>query len=367
MSGKNSIPDQVTIVIPSYEPDDRLISTLLGLIACGAGDILIVNDGSGKEYDELFREAEQLPGCTLISHETNRGKGAAIKTALRYCMENRPSIKGIVTVDGDGHHRPSDVVACAQKMLASGRVILGVREKDDRSISLRGRYGNRITSFAISVVCGFEIRDPLTGLRGIPSRYLPVFLQTRGEGYDFETNMLLDFNRKHIPFRCFGIRCEYFPDGKRSHFRPFRDSAKIAVEIIRFFGQQFKYLLSSITCYCFEYLLYRVMLGYLPMLGITLINYVCRLMSGTLNFIINKNIVFKDKKKSLVTVIKYVAVVIFVMLLSTELIVLINRLFHTEQNTVAKFIKLPVDFAMFFVGYFLQKKWVFSTKRPRRR
>ncbi len=365
MSGKKNMPENVTIIIPSYAPDDRLLSTVLGLIACGADDILIVNDGSGREYDHIFAEAGLLPGCTVLVHDRNLGKGAAIKTAMAYCVKNTPALKGIVTVDGDGHHKTSDIVSCAQRMVSSGKVILGIRDINDKTISPRGKYGNRITSFAISIVCGFKIQDPLTGLRGIPAKYLSVFIKTAGNAYDFETNMILDIKRNKIPFRKFDIICEYFPDGKKSHFRLFRDSMKIAVEIIKFFGQQFKYLLSSMVCYAFEYIIYRIMLGYLPVLGITLINYICRLLSGILNFVINKNIVFRTKKKNFLTALKYIVVVLFVMLLSTELIVVINNIFHTESNTVAKFIKPPVDFLMFFLGYFLQRKWVFSSNRSK--
>lgn len=101
------------------------------------------------------------------------------------------------------------------------------------------------------------------------------------------------------------------------------------------------------------------------MLGITLTNYICRAMAGSLNFFINKKVVFRTKKKNITTAVRYLAVSVFVMLLSTELIVIINKLFLTEKNTVAKFVKPPVDFAMFFVSYFLQKKWVFAPRKKK--
>ena len=50
----------VPIVIPSYEPDERLISLLNDLNAAGLGPVIIVNDGSGTEYDEIFSQAEKL-------------------------------------------------------------------------------------------------------------------------------------------------------------------------------------------------------------------------------------------------------------------------------------------------------------------
>jgi len=362
MSGKRHVPPGIAIIIPSYNPDDRLYGTVRTLSERGAEHIIVVDDGSSPAYHRLFSEVAVLRGCELLCHTENRGKGAALKTAMAHCLSAYPNLRGVVTVDGDGHHRANDVISCAQKMKSSGQVILGQRGKRDRTLSKRGHFGNRMTSLAISLVCDFDIPDPLSGLRGIPARYIPLFLNTKGDAYDFETNMILDMKRHDVPFRTFPILGEYFADGSKSHYRPLRDSVKITAELLRFFGQQFKYLGSSLGCYAAEYVLFHLFLLYLPELGVTLSNYICRLFSGTVNFLINKHIVFGVKKNNSTTILKYIALVILVMMASTQLIVIFNRIFHTEANTAAKFIKIPVDVAMFFVGYFLQKKWVFKKK-----
>ena len=362
MSGKRSIPRGMALIIPSYNPDDRLYATVKALTELEAETIVVVDDGSSAVYDGLFSQMAAIEGVVLLRHEENRGKGAALKTAMRYCFDAVAGLRGVITVDGDGHHRPEDVVSCAQKLQASGQVVLGQRGRKDRTLSLRGRFGNRLTSMAISFVCDFSIPDPLTGLRGIPVRYIPTFLETQGDAYDFETNMILDLKRYDIPFRTFSIVGEYYADGSKSHYRPVRDTVKIVAELLRFFGQQFKYLGSSLFCYAAEYVLFRLLLGYLPVIGVTLSNYICRVLSGTANFLINKNIVFGVKRNPLRTILKYIVVVLLVMLIATELIVLINMIFHTEENTAAKFVKIPVDTLMFFFSYYLQKKWVFHEK-----
>ena len=362
MSGKRSVPPGIALVIPSYQPDDRLISCVLSLSELEADRIVVVDDGSGAPYQKIFAEIEEIPGCILLHHETNRGKGAALKTGMHYCIEQLPDLKGVITVDGDGHHRPEDVVSCAQKLQASGQVILGQRGRGDKTLSMRGRFGNRLTSLALAFVCDYDIPDPLSGLRGIPVRYLPNFLETKGEAYDFETNMILDLKRQNIPFRTFPIVGEFYADGSISHYRPLTDSVKIVGELLRFFGQQFKYVGSSVVCYVAEYVLFRMLLGYLPELGVTLSNYLCRLLAGSANFLINKNIVFGVKKNNPAVIVKYILVALFVMLVSTQMIVVINWIFHTEGNTAAKLVKIPVDIVMFFTGYFLQKKWVFKNK-----
>ena len=104
----------VPIVIPSYEPDERLLSLLNDLNAAGLGPVIIVNDGSGTEYDHIFDQAEKLigeNGGKLIAYRPNKGKGRALKTAFSYIAENIPDALGCVTADSDGQHTPGCIAS----------------------------------------------------------------------------------------------------------------------------------------------------------------------------------------------------------------------------------------------------------------
>ena len=48
------------IVIPAYEPDQRLISLLKDMLEQKLGPVIIVDDGSGKEYADLFAQAQEI-------------------------------------------------------------------------------------------------------------------------------------------------------------------------------------------------------------------------------------------------------------------------------------------------------------------
>ena len=93
------------IVIPSLEPDDKLLKLLSDIRKRDKETpVLIVNDGSGPEYNTIFSEAEMEYQCLVLRHEVNRGKGAALKTAIRYVLEQLPLIRYMVTIDSDGQH-----------------------------------------------------------------------------------------------------------------------------------------------------------------------------------------------------------------------------------------------------------------------
>ncbi|MBQ4417263.1 MAG: glycosyltransferase, partial [Butyrivibrio sp.] len=115
------------VVIPSLKPDNRLVSLIADLKEQGFRDIVIVDDGSGESYRRFFDDCASL-GCTVLTHETNRGKGAALKTGLAWIVKNPGA--GVVTADADGQHTPADIAKIADALLAHpGSLILGSRDK----------------------------------------------------------------------------------------------------------------------------------------------------------------------------------------------------------------------------------------------
>ena len=65
---------EIPLIIPAYEPDERMILLLKTLRTQYKGIIVIVNDGSSKDYDYLYEEASRY-GCDIIKHYKNWGKG----------------------------------------------------------------------------------------------------------------------------------------------------------------------------------------------------------------------------------------------------------------------------------------------------
>ena len=104
---------KVTAIVPSYKPDEKLAGVLRDLTAAGFERIIVVDDGSGPDYEAYFRQAEGYPQCVLLRHEVNRGKGGALKTAFAWFLEHTGEDLGVVTVDGDGQHTAADALRCA--------------------------------------------------------------------------------------------------------------------------------------------------------------------------------------------------------------------------------------------------------------
>ena len=90
------------VVIPAYEPGENL-PALVSEVAAAGLDPVVVDDGSGQGYREIFEQV--TAEGTVLHHEENKGKGQALKTAFFY-IKNNEAENGddffVVTMDSDG-------------------------------------------------------------------------------------------------------------------------------------------------------------------------------------------------------------------------------------------------------------------------
>lgn len=96
--------ESIAIIIPALDPDERMVSLVGQLYDDGFSNIILVDDGSLIANRKYFKTCKETFHCKIIRHVVNFGKGIALKSAFNYILEQRPDIKGAVTVDCDGQH-----------------------------------------------------------------------------------------------------------------------------------------------------------------------------------------------------------------------------------------------------------------------
>lgn len=361
---KMDITKNVTVIIPSLNPDEKLCKVVSGLENMGFDDIIIVNDGSCAEKLCNFPNISEHPSCTILTHKVNRGKGAALKTAFAYFLERRNGKLGAVSVDGDNQHRPEDVLKCCDKMVETGALVLGVRDFSLPHVPKRSRMGNRITSFVFKVGCGLKISDTQTGLRAFPAEYIPDMLNISGDRFEYETNMLLNLKKYSIPLAEQTIETVYIEENQTSHFRPVRDSIRIYSLILKFVASS---MISAALETVFFYLMMKFLGKYFGDASIVICTVTARIFSSLINFNINKNGVFKDDSQKLMkTFVKYYTVAIPVMLISAFSVTLITKILKITMPSLTTLIKAAVDIILFMCSFRLQREWVFCDKEGKK-
>lgn len=349
---------ELAIVLPSLDPDKKFTAVVEGLLASGFENIVIVDDGSDREHKHFFTSASAHPQCHLCVHPVNRGKGAALKTAFHYVLENLPEVKGVVTIDGDGQHLLPDVIACGEKMLAMGdKVILGCRDFNQPGIPPRSVAGNKTTSRLFRFCYGIHLSDTQTGLRAIPRQYLETLCGIEGERFEYETNMLLQMKRLGICFAEQPIETVYDPEDYGSHYNAIKDSWRI-------FKVMFKFMISSLSSLLVDMgLFYLVMRFFASRLGpyVELVaTAVARVCSSFFNFNANNSVVFNNRGSYRRALLRYYCLCIPQLLVSAGLVTLINHLLGNTAPLIATLIKMVVDTMLFFISYIIQREWVFS-------
>ena len=358
---------RISVVLPSLDPDEKLDAVIDGLLEYGFTDIILVNDGSKPENLPRFQHAADThKEVHLLHHEVNRGKGAALKTAFAYFLENRPQGLGVVTVDGDNQHHPEDTRTCCEQMLETGNVVLGCRNFNLPHVPPRSRFGNHTTSFVFKVFCGMKLSDTQTGLRAIPRSAVERFLKVSGDRFEYETNMLLAMKTMGIPYEEVEIRTVYIEENKSSHFHAIKDSWRIYKLILKHF---FRYTLSSFVCACVDTgmfaLLDHVLAGASALVQGTVPYVGARIVSSLLNFFLNQKLVFESEVKTGKAMVRYYALAIPQMGAQMLLTNGLYRILHV-QNTAGGLRTLwyvIVMVCLYIISYTIQQRWVFAKSK----
>ena len=361
---------KISVVLPSLDPDEKLVAVIDGLLEYGFTDIILVNDGSKPENLHYFEDAAaQHPEIHLLHHEVNKGKGAALKNAFRWFLENRPDGYGVVTVDGDNQHHPADTRACCEQMLQTGHAVLGCRDFNQEDVPARSSFGNKTTSMIFKIFVGMTISDTQTGLRALPRNVLKILVDVYGDRFEYETNMLLAFKNHGIKFDEVKIRTVYIEENKSSHFRVIRDSWRIYKLILAHF---FRYTLSSLVSFVVDsgmvYLLTVLLRSFLqdPLLG-TITTVGARAVSSLLNFYMNKKLVFQTKVNTFTALIRYYALAIPQLIVQSLLNSLVYSIFSigSDQPGLRTMIHIVIMTILFIVSFTIQQRWVFAPQKSK--
>lgn len=352
---------KISVILPSLNPDEKLMMVVNGLISEGFNDIIIVNDGSDEAHMEPFRQAAEHKEVTVLRHEVNRGKGCALKTAFKYCIENRPDIDGVVTVDGDNQHRPADIKACCKMMTENpDHVVLGCRDFSGDNIPAKSKFGNNVTKGVFRFACGIKISDTQTGLRAIPAKYLKLMSRIKGDRFEYETRVLLEMKRHNIEFLEVKIETVYIDENATTHFRPIKDSIIIYMVILKYiFGSLLSFLIDMGIFTALQFIIGgRVSKG----VNILIATVGARVVSSLFNFFYNRNAVFESREKIGKTMGRYYTLCICQMGISYGLVFLLSDVFNASKG-ITSVIKLIVDVCLFIISFQIQRKWVFSNKK----
>lgn len=232
------------VLIPAYEPDEQLIPLTRKLRDEGFS-VVVVDDGSGRDYAHIFAAVQQ--DAAVLTHEKNRGKGAALKTGMRYIRDKLPDCEYFITCDADGQHRVEDVLRVQEKLHSGQKFVLTVR-RSRKGIPLRSKVGNVLSRIVYALLAKRYLSDNQSGLRGFARVHIDWMLEVEKSNYDYEMNVLYYAAKKGIYVATLPIDAIYIDNNQSSHFNPVKDT-------LRIYRSLFRLAVGSIAAFCVSELL----------------------------------------------------------------------------------------------------------------
>ena len=350
------------VIIPSYEPDERLLSLLSDLNKAQVSPVIIVDDGSSDAYRLIFEAAAKEYCAIVLRHENNCGKGRGLKTAFDYCLRQYSNMIGCITADCDGQHTFSAILKCKESLVKNqDKLILGVRNFSGggQIVPAKSSFGNQLTRKVFRFLYGVDISDTQTGLRGIPVRFMKKLLEIQGERFEFETRMLVAAVQEDISFIEIPIETIYdSKDNHSTHFRPIVDS----IQIYKVFGSAFgRFVLSSLSSSIIDLLLFHIFCiifrnSFLGIYYVVIATVGARIISALCNYMFNYFFVFDSKKKHYQSAMRYFILAIAQMSCSAALTMGLLSLLPVNTEVI---VKIPVDVLLWFVSYHVQKRYIY--------
>jgi len=217
---------RIAVVVPAYQAAatvGAVVARTLG--TAPAARVVVVDDGS----TDGTAAAAAAAGASVVRHDANCGKGAALRTGVTEAAKHPRSV--IVTLDADGQHRPEEIPRLVAP-IAEGRAdfVLGALQ---RTIAMprRRRLTNWLSAALASRISGQPIPDAQTGFRAFTAEVAAVVRPLQSH-YDYETAFLLEALSRGVRVASVAIPTVY--DGAPSHFRTVADTWRLARVFARY-------------------------------------------------------------------------------------------------------------------------------------
>jgi len=216
---------KVCVLIPTYNNDRTLKRVIDGVLEYTEG-ILIINDGATDSTSQILKNYPQLE---QIQIPRNKGKGNALRVGFK--KAEALGYLYAITIDSDGQHFPDDISVFIEELESSeikSLLLIGARNMEQESVPGGSSFGNKFSNFWYRLETGITLSDTQSGYRMYPLKEINKikFYTTK---FEFEIENIVKAAWRGITVKNVPIKVLYDEKERVSHFRPFKDFARISL------------------------------------------------------------------------------------------------------------------------------------------
>ncbi len=224
----------IAACIPAYN-EERAIARVVLDAQKYADKVIVCDDGS----DDMTGEIAHSLGATVIRHERNLGKGAALRSLFNASLAM--GAKVIVTLDGDGQHDATEIPEVTKPILeGTADISVGSRFSGKNHIPVYRTVGNRLISLLANTGAKDKFVDTTSGFRAY-SRFAVETIDPRQDGMGIDSQLLLDARAKKLRIVDTPISVTYGKD--TSTYHPVRHFAQITGGMLQYASEEHPLLL----------------------------------------------------------------------------------------------------------------------------
>ncbi len=191
-------------IIPCYN-EEATIGSIIIRAKNFVDEVLVIDDGSNDHTVSIAKGA----GATVITHKSNLGKSAGIKTGFKYALNNNYDY--IITLDGDAQHDPSEIPLLLNNLINNGHdITLGVRFGENTEMPLWRKFGKRVLDYTTSFGSGGLVTDSQCGFRAFNKKAVENILpRLKGQSFSVESEQLIRAHETGLKINSERISCKY--------------------------------------------------------------------------------------------------------------------------------------------------------------
>ncbi len=217
----------LAVLIPAYNCAATVAEVVAGARR-HVDRVLVVDDGSV----DATAEGAAAAGAEVLRQPGNTGKGAALRAGMEWLAAR--GVERVVTMDGDGQHLSDQIPVLLEASAdAPHALIIGARQVAPGAVQPIRVFGNRFANRWVEIACGLTLPDTQSGFRVYPMPETLALGASAGH-FAFETEILIRAARAGLLVRSVPVQAYYPPiDERISHFRPFVDTVRIVMVVLR--------------------------------------------------------------------------------------------------------------------------------------
>ena len=222
----NSLPVMLKIAcIPTFNEETKIFD-VIKRAKNYVDEVIVYDDGSQDQTSKRATEA----GATVIRHEKNLGKGAALKSLFDYTKKKNADV--IVTIDGDGQFLPEEMETLMKPILKGDKdIVIGYRFDENDEMPSYRKAGNKVLDKITNMASDLPFRDTQSGFRAYSKKAIES-IRFLTDGFGADSEILVDASKKGLRIGEVKVTVLYDTGGKTSTKNPVSHTGDVIASLI---------------------------------------------------------------------------------------------------------------------------------------